>query len=643
MAFRHHDGEAPAAWMLTPDLSSVQPPLDHSGFVYYSDEARDNPLLEYLNRNVFDGQYPVSSYDMMANKVIILPDESLLDNHPASRQPEANEVVTLIVNPGAEEISVANESSFLSLITIGDQVKEVIRHILALSESKDVSYGLDDILGYGYYKNLTDLSQNGFLRMENLNELAGYMKLIAASNSFTSCAAYLLETVQAKGLLFNSLEDIVQNVFNEIDLDSLFNSIKGVVLNKSEPTARQFLEKGQATLAEMESLFGKVVSYLPAMDFLFEFFWKQFNKNLEMHQQTYEFLKRFSKAKSEFDQAMSVSAGETIYKEVMGPTGDKILGDAARHAELLVGGGLFGTIPFLVGTIYQIIYDIINLVINLCWYAFWAASGIVQWMFAKKETPEKEMIAADESLLSLFTMDFDLEKIPGMLVDFSKEMSKMLSAAIESFIAHAAEYGEKVGKMLGSGIVSIGSGVLSLITSGYPKKPTLWNRFVYIVRQWFNIGCILGPLMVDIILMFCSGGISGIFSGAAKLGKLDKVGDAFRFFYKTKELIESLTFFEKMKGLVHPRLIQIGEKIVRQLWSITRSLQSQMKALLHAANEALGLTSKPLAKTEIDAIARKIDLFYDIASVVDLFAALLYFLIGGKEANVNPKGKVVSA
>ena len=46
--------------------------------------------------------------------------------------------------------------------------------------------------------------------------------------------------------------------------------------------------------------------------------------------------------------------------------------------------------------------------------------------------------------------------------------------------------------------------------------------------------------------------------------------------------------------------------------------------------------------SQMMALANKIDNWYGIASIIDLFAALVFILIGGENTKVNPKGKVVA-
>ena len=49
---------------------------------------------------------------------------------------------------------------------------------------------------------------------------------------------------------------------------------------------------------------------------------------------------------------------------------------------------------------------------------------------------------------------------------------------------------------------------------------------------------------------------------------------------------------------------------------------------------------RQLKKNDIDALANKMDTWYNVAGAIDLFAALAYFFIGGNNAIINTQSKV---
>ncbi|MEO0728406.1 MAG: hypothetical protein AAFZ63_27920 [Bacteroidota bacterium] len=625
-------------------VSSIRPAEGSAGFEYHSDRPEDQVIFSYLNEEVLSWPFPNTPYEPITNKVFVTSEVAEFERLAEEHRPAKDQVITLIHNPGHSAIAVSNQRDYRCRIIAGDDFVGVMQKVVERSNTKSFSYGLDDLLGYGYLAQLNQIIREGTLDIQGLQEGIGFLKLNAVWNSYGACTNFLYDKLSSTGLIFDSVESLIDKVVSEAKFDQLFQDIATQVLQKKEPEALFFGQQAQAKLDELHHILNLVLSYLPDLDFLLDLFWERFNALLQNSKQFYDFLVRFAKAKTTFDQTFYQALGTEGFNQLFGSQGKKLMDSSDKFVELMIGGGLFGAVPFLIGTLYQIIYDLVMLVINLCWYAYWSASGVVAWLFKPDQTAseQEERIAADKSVLDMFTFGFNLDDIPGQLTKISGYLIGLLKDAVDSFIDHAAEYGKTVGGIVASGTIIIANGALSLITSGYPPKPTLWNRIWYITKQWFNIGCLLGPIIVDIVLLFCSGGVSGIFSGATKLSKLDKVGDGFRFFYKTKAFLEKASFVKQFQKRIPGELITLLQRLLSQLASITRSIKDQIRALLRAANGAFGKSKKAWDDVEIEQLARKLDQWYDIAGVVDLFAAIAYFFIGGTDAQINEQGKVVA-
>ena len=602
MAFAFENDRLPNLLVQDADGSgNIRPEEIDSGFIYHQQSKNDKNIFEYLNQKIFDGTYPVSDYESISNNVFVVYSENEMDEALSNHPPNSLEITTVILNHNPNRISVSNQEEYVSVLVIGEKFKEILKELNKKSNTKQFSYGLDQLLGYDYSTQLNSLIKEGRLTIEGLDNLASHLKLNSVINSFTSCAKYFYSKAKQKGYLFHSIDELIHEFFSVENYGGLVKSIKGIVLNQgSKPDLFGFAKKGQEKIDEIINFFESMASYLPSIDFLLDFFWESFDAMIATNQEVHDFLRKLFHAKNRFEKAMYKSGGTEIYNQLFGPKGKQMLDDSGKHIELMIGGGLFGTIPFLFGTIYQIIYDIVNLITNLCWYAYWGTAGALSWLFKPDETKKKDMVKADESLLEMFTFNFDLNELPQTLSKIFGKMASLIKLALDNFIENAKEYGKTAGKIMGELITTMASGTLSLMTSGYPKKPTLWNRFTYIIKQWFSIGCILGPILVDIILLFCSGGVSGIFSAASKLGKLDKVGDVmkygFRFYTKTKKIIASSGFYKKFDALIPKALKDLLQNLLEQLWAITSSLPDFFKVLFNVVNEKLAKAGKAIKK-----------------------------------------------
>ena len=197
-----------------------------------------------------------------------------------------------------------------------------------------------------------------------------------------------------------------------------------------------------------------------------------------------------------------------------------------------------------------------------------------------------------------------------------------------------------VGQLLAQGAIGAAGGMLSLFTAGYPVGEGVFTHVVYQIKQWFNIGCVLGPILVDIILLFCSGGSSGVFSLAAKAGKLGDAAKLARFATKLPKAFEATSLFRAAARKIPKALVERVSKLVHQLWAIVGKLSDQIGVLLKAVNDKLRRSGKAVPEADMTKIAARLDNWYDAAGAADVFAAVIYFLIGGTDAVVTPAAEV---
>ena len=628
-------------------IGKVIPIAENSKFSYLGDGSGASAFFRMLNRNIYDGICPKTDYEGFDVSIhYTFESSTTAQENLITEKLSETEVKIVVCSETAAPDQIYSERNLQSVFLFGNQFSDFIKYLQELigNSDKEVSYGLDDLIGYDY-NNLFDQitgSKDNRIEISSWQHAQGMLKLIYLNNCFSSISKYIYDKLGSKDLIFDSIQDLIKKAVPEGYFESLLPQINDRFKSEQKADFFKFKEIGEAKLDELVAFFSSIEKYLPSSQFLYELFWSYLNKQLKLHKKLFKLLQRISKAKSDFESNLVASMGKESIELIFGKEGKKLLSPGKKYVEMMIGGGLFGAIPFLIGTIYQIIFDIINLIINLLWYGYKASESLLKWLLKKPESTDEDKIVADNSLVELFTMGFSLESlIKEDLPAVIKSTVSMAVRLINNFLDNAAEYGTWVGKMIAKGAIKVGQGLLNLITKSYPKKPTLIKRFIWIIKQWFNIGCLLGPLLVDIILMFCSGGLTGVFSAAVKLGKADKVYDGIRFLKSSKKLIESSDFLLKLKKYIPNSLATKLDDILIKVWAVMGKIQDQIKIIIKATVDMMP-KGKKLNDQQMMALANKIDNWYGIASIIDLFAALIFILIGGENTKVNPKGKVVS-
>jgi hypothetical protein len=270
-----------------------------------------------------------------------------------------------------------------------------------------------------------------------------------------------------------------------------------------------------------------------------------------------------------FDYLPQTAAGEAALVE-------QVLAKLAnsRVLKFAAAGAVVGSVAFTVGTVYQIIYDIVDAFVQIIKYT---GAGIGYLYGAARDTltaaatePEAALApASDETVLSLFS-GFDVEAF--LTTDLPMLIADLRTTAlgiVDDFIENAHRYGEAAAEFLTRVLGQGAETTLSVLFDAYEASASVLDRMLYAVKQWFSLGTMLGPMIDDIVLMFCWGGASGVASAAAKLGKLDEIGDALAFTRRAAGAIEHLPVYERVVGLINrsPRLRTTIARLFEALWN----------------------------------------------------------------------------
>jgi len=326
----------------------------------------------------------------------------------------------------------------------------------------------------------------------------------------------------------------------------------------------------------------------------------------------------------------------------------QVVTDNARFAQahqqqirdLAIGGSVVGGTAFALGTVYGVIYDIVDMFVQLIRYSF---AGI-RWMFYQGKAALDAALAddpcppaSDETVANWFPI-FDLDRFFAEELPELYESAKALSDAIrDDFIANAAHYGEMVGQYLVSALGHSLEGTLALVFDPYDASAGYLKRIWYVVEQWFYLGSVLGPIIVDIVLTFCTAGGEGVVAVAMKLGKLDKLKDVFRVNKVGTEVVEAFTLFKRIVALFPDelaRLAKVVSRVIEKVWDAIGPIRDQLIKVLQNLQ-------KQFKDVDLDWWAAQIDQMYDRASSIN-FLVGLFLLVTGNAA-VDAEGATQEA
>ena len=318
--------------------------------------------------------------------------------------------------------------------------------------------------------------------------------------------------------------------------------------------------------------------------------------------------------------------------------------------DLVVGGGVVGGTTFALGTVYGVLHDLCDTLVQVIRYTF---AGM-RWVFHQGKAalasaiggegrlpPGEEGPAASDAVVASWFPAVDLDAfLQSELPELCGAVRELCLAVREDFIANAHAWGTMVGEYLWS---AMGSGLqttLDLLCEPWDAAAGCLERIAYVVRQWFHLGAVLGPILVDIVLTFCTAGTGGVVAGALKLGKVTRAGEAVRFFRVGEhglDAVRGLKLFAHVQRVAPAPLARVASVLARvlgQVWSAIGPLRGQLTTVL----ETLKSRSPEI---DLDAWAATIDRLYDWASSLEVLVGALLMLTGGAE--VDADGRLVEA
>jgi hypothetical protein len=299
--------------------------------------------------------------------------------------------------------------------------------------------------------------------------------------------------------------------------------------------------------------------------------------------------------------------------------------------DLAIGGAIIGTTCFTFGTIYGVIYDIVDTFVSVIYYTFVG----IRWVFYQAKAAldaalaEPEVPAASDETVAAWFPIFDLDTF------FAEELPELYASAKEfsyrlrdDFINNAALYGEMVGEYLTSALGSTLESTLALVFDPYDPNAGYLDRIWYVVKQWFYLGSVLGPIIIDLVLTFGSGG-GGVVAAALKLGKIDKLKDVFRITKVGEGVVESFAFFKRIVAFFPDELLRITkvvERVLEKVWAAIGPIRDQLMTVL---------TKLQQSTPDVDVAwwATQIDEMYDRASTINFLVGIFLLVTGTAEVD----------
>ena len=317
--------------------------------------------------------------------------------------------------------------------------------------------------------------------------------------------------------------------------------------------------------------------------------------------------------------------------------------------DLALAAGNVGGTAFLAGTTWGVLYDLGDTLVTLVYYSFVG----MRWVFHQQKAALElafgaveslgppdvatDALAADETVAAWFP-PIDLEALlTEELPALYRQVKAMCLALRDDFIANAAEWGRMAGEYL---VTLAGEGVNAALAAAldpYPADAGVMARIWYTVQQWFYVGSVLGPILVDIVLTFCTGGAEGVVSAALKLGKFGDLKTFFRVGETGTDAVRKLALFAYVERLVPDHLGQIAgvlRRILEQAWHAVGPLTDQLLGIV-------GDLKASLPAVDLEWWASAIDQLYNWASSLNLLVGT-FLLISGT-AETDKHGNLVEA
>lgn len=539
------------------------------------------------------------------------------------------------VRPADDEMCVFIHSSDGSLsenvtFAIGQSLQNSFQKYLGPNGSVAIRDGLSDFISAEFNRNILSLTETGHLALDSWENSTSTLRFLGFFEALIAPVLNILGNMP-KHLNFEAVERAIYNSFQDVITKETSRLLKA-----KNDAQLVFADHSEQLFDLVTSHFSWFLDYLPAHDLAISFLIEQ----MQAYYADSRFLKMVV-AHERFKQAIAESllSKDNLSKILLGNV-DSLQKNQQQIGELVIGGAFVGTTAFVIGTVYQIIFDIVNAFVQIIKYGGKGLNYAYQAISdAVTAEPEEGLIEASPSLISEIFPPFDTDKfISETLPTLLEDLYSFTTGIIDDFIGNAEKYGQMVGDYLASTLGKALSGALNFFLEKYDSNASMLQRLWYVIRQWFRAGALIGPILVDIALLFCSGGLAGPASAAAKIGKIDKLGDALKFAKVGTKTFTQLSHFQSIIKKIPRRMIKVIQELIEQLWRVVGPVLNQVKGWFAKAHKALeGRDNLP----DMETVAEMIDNWYGRCATLNFFIAIVVMFTG--QGEVNSKGQLTLA
>lgn len=293
-------------------------------------------------------------------------------------------------------------------------------------------------------------------------------------------------------------------------------------------------------------------------------------------------------------------------------------------ASIGTGGGF---LAFAIGTFYQVGHDIINVFYEIGSYLLQGANAAYDYL--------SNDVQVDPAIFLELWGAFDGCAFKDGVLEIFGDLKAFIDSIIDSFIQNAEKFGRSIGQLLHSVEKDIVKLIVTVTFEPYDKDAAIYTKVWWAIRQWYFLGTIFGPIVLDILLAICSSGSSGIISASskiAKLAKIDKFQDSLKMVKIIKQL-EALPMYNILKGKLPRSLKNNINKLFDQLWDAISGGVEIIKKWIKTAYKA---ASNKDELPPLDDILDGIQHIYDKAESVNFFIAIIVLIAGG---GINKQGE----
>jgi hypothetical protein len=539
--------------------------------------------------------------------------------------------VVVYADPSALSLSNAPTSAFLGTVTqaiVQEYVNGEADYTSGVMSSP-VLLGVD----------LADLASGARMEWEGLSPVALLMSMVGGFNSKAASKAKDIEAPPSVVASFASYTGL-HSKLRELVLSYFSEALETEKPEIDAATARAGEQLVLQAFAIVEEELASLAGLIPDVDGAIGKYLEQFLLELA-DSDAIKFVVALQKFEAAYyGRLLSIESLSDVVRDNF----QGVLDNQQRVFDQLSAGAFLMPAAFAAGTVYQIVYDILNVFYMVIKYSFHGLAHFFERAVESVTSSEEkyEGPSASSSAIEELFAGFDVADAAAFLEDDAPELlvalQGIVSELISKFSENATSYGEAAADYTADLLGKTASTGIDLLYEPYDPEATLLERAWNVAKQSFRLGTIFGPLTVDLALMFGTGGASTPITAVVKLGKIDDIADAMRFATRAPRVLANTKAAKAVKAIIdndkYKSFSVTAQRIVSRL---AAAVQGPRERILDAI-ESLQTAGKLPTTFDKDEMARALELAYETCSTVDLFVSV--FLMMSSTSKINTDGTI---